>query len=74
MLVHQDAPQLFGQGDLPEGLALAHPLPVIAAGFSFIVEIEAQHVAGLAGGAHRQGRCGRLAAQVIHLAGDVDRA
>src|SRR5687767_11309938 len=44
LLLHQDCANVFGDGIFTEGLALAHPLAVVADGIVLVLQVEPQHL------------------------------
>src|SRR5437764_8932492 len=46
LLVLEDLPDVLGDGEFAQGLALLHPPAVLADGLALALEVEAQHLPG----------------------------
>src|ERR1700722_7958465 len=58
LFLDEDLADLFGHGEFAEGFALADAVAVVADGFVFVVEIEAEHLLGVFGGFYGLGNDG----------------
>ncbi len=70
LFLDDDGADLFAEGEFAEGFGLADALAVVADGFDFVVEVEAEHVFGFVGNFDGFGGDDGGAAEVIDLFGD----
>src|SRR5262245_42992412 len=70
LLVDQDLADVLGHGVLAQGLALPHPLAVVAYRGVLVVQVEAKHLLCVLGRLDRLGRDHGHAAEVVDLFGD----
>jgi len=72
LLLEEDVAEVLAEGELVEFVGLLDATTVVADGFDFVGEIEAEHVFGLLAGLDGLGGDGGHAAEVVDLVGDGD--